>query len=368
MTGGATEFPSPVLTDDELVVSLIATGLIQLSERVNRGKPFSYPYPLPLQRGLDRLTTLRLLRGQSAPQGVPDLIHWCQQPLRDWALELPHDTVGAQDRLLEGSRPTNICESWACTSVDVEADLSERQYITSALEICRAYGEPDTYVAFRRLLIEQPVMTALEFQLALSRPEFRGLSEHLRTGYQEAPTTCLDDGNYMTCGTCGNLLVRTAADRFVCENERCNIRAGHGPEPIAAEERPVWLRRSLRRFVAAPGRAELRLVHALQEWGLEVELWPLYDQYDLRILFPDGTAWAVDVKDWANPVLLAQRVRPFPREPEWVKAFFVFPDERHRERRDYVRAFRHHCRYLGSGVGAVFESQLLRYVHRQLGG
>ena len=35
-------------------------------------------------------------------------------------------------------------------------------------------------------------------------------------------------------------------------------------------------------------------------------MWPQFDAYDLRIPFPDGTAWAIDVKDWANPSLLGR--------------------------------------------------------------
>jgi len=108
---------------------------------------------------------------------------------------------------------------------------------------------------------------------------------------------------------------------------------------------------------------------ALRERGLQVELWPEFDRYDLRLRFADGEAWAVDVKDWAEPSLLARRVNaqaaPFTSGPRWSRAFFVFPQERQRERPDYVRAFENHCHVLSDGVEAAFEVDFLEEVKRK---
>ena len=70
-------------------------------------------------------------------------------------------------------------------------------------------------------------------------------------------------------------------------------------------------------------------------------MWPQFDAYDLRIPFPDGTAWAVDVKDWANPSLLGARTRALRADPPHDRAFIVVPAYRFRVREDYARAFRH---------------------------
>ena len=42
----------------DLIVSLLATGLLQAHRQVFYGAPLSVPYPAALQRGLDRLTLL----------------------------------------------------------------------------------------------------------------------------------------------------------------------------------------------------------------------------------------------------------------------------------------------------------------------
>ena len=75
MTGHAEPVASS-LTDDEFVLSLIATGVVQLYEQVADRFGVAYPYPSPLQRGLDRLVALKLQREETPQQGVPDLLAW----------------------------------------------------------------------------------------------------------------------------------------------------------------------------------------------------------------------------------------------------------------------------------------------------
>jgi hypothetical protein len=81
---------------------------------------------------------------------------------------------------------------------------------------------------------------------------------------------------------------------------------------------------------------------------------------------------AVDVKDWASPVALARHVgrgdSAFPESPTWRRAFFAFPQERLRQRRDYVRAFVEFVRGVGgdSPVQAVGERTLVDLARRRL--
>jgi len=51
------------LTQHELTIHLIASGLVRLSEQVQRGEPIAYPYPVALQQGLNRLLVKRYLIG-----------------------------------------------------------------------------------------------------------------------------------------------------------------------------------------------------------------------------------------------------------------------------------------------------------------
>ena len=71
---------------------------------------------------------------------------------------------------------------------------------------------------------------------------------------------------------------------------------------------------------------------------LTVELWPGYDAYDLRIIFPDGIVWAVDIKDWRFPYLLAPRLTSLDRRGSltWDRAIYAIPEQREREHPGYL--------------------------------
>lgn len=366
------------LTQDELTLHLIATGVVKAARLAEKGKVVSVPYPLPLQLGLDRLVLASVRRNVRSPQGVPGLMHWCQQPIEDWPLDLPGHEAVLSETLLDGFLPTGVCETWACASADVEAELTEQELLRSALSVCQNANAPQSYVALRRLFIEEPVLTSFELQRKLGEPDLERVSSHLSNAYEAAPIACITEyKNYHCCADCGNLLLRTLKGGLVCEEQRCRRKQANGAafvrRTIPAHEEPVWLKRGLRRFVAAPGRAELRLEMRLRKLGLAVELWPAFDRYDLRVSFSDGEVWAVDVKDWADPCLLARRIRadgetPIPTTPSWTRAYFVFPDERKAERPDYVRAFHNQFPQLPKHLYAAFEGKFLVDVRRKLKG
>ena len=363
-------YKEPTLKPDELTLSLIASGLIRLHERLKNVKAPTLPYPPELQRGLDRLVLLCLRQRKTPPQGVPDLLDWCRKPLAEWPLELPED-AGSADRLLDGQIPTSLCDEWAIISSDIEAELTQKKLLLNVMQVCQSAASPDSYVAFRRLLISQPVLTSLELVKHGLDPCLERLKDHLNTAYELAPETYSIDGNFYCCANCGNLMARTEKGDLICgeERDRCQ-NLGKPGRQIAQREGVYWIKRGIRRFIAAPGRAELRLADKLKELGLDVELWPNFDSYDLRIVFPDQEVWAIDVKDWVNPFLLANKVKkqsPYiPSDPPWQKAYFVFPDARKQQRTDYLRAFNHHCT-LPKDIRAKFEYELIKDVKNKLG-
>jgi len=366
------------LSQDELTLHLVATGVITATRLAEKGKAVSVPYPPALQLGLNRLALASVRRRATPPQGVPELMHWCQQPIRYWPLDLSGHEAILSDTLLDGLLPTGMCETWACASADVEAELTEQELLRGALDVCQNANAPQSYVALRRLFIERPVLTSFEFQQKLGELDLQRLNAHLTNAYEASPIACVTgDGQLHCCAGCGNLLLWTVDGGLTCEEQRCRRKHANGVVSVGpvipAREEPVWLKRGLRRFVAAPGRAELRLEMKLRKIGLAVELWPAFDRYDLRLSFPDGDVWAVDVKDWADPCLLARRIRadgatPIPTTPPWTRAYFVFPDERKAERPDYVRAFRNQFPGMPKHLHAAFERNFLADVKRKLKG
>lgn len=354
---------------DEIALHLIATGIVQIAQRVERGEPaLSYPYPAPLQRGLNYLVALNLMRHRPIPQSVPDLLRWCaEKPLVEWGLQLEEQSIGERDVLLYDNMPTSLCDEWSRNVGDVEADVTETRFMDDVFRICQSRTSGDSlYVKLRHTLATCRVLTTFEHVSLKLDSELSVVSALLDEAYLEAPLSCRFGDEYLVCGGCGNLLQPDRKDRPVCENERCRAQGSPVGKIIAARESPKWLIRPLRRFIANPAVTELRLAEVLRDMGLQVELWPQFDAYDIRITFPDQHVWAIDVKDWSSPELLARSVKSIPTYPPWSRAFYVFPDERRREREDYKRAFTSRCNQLSKEVAAIYEGELISHAHQEL--
>ena len=364
------------LPADILILHLIATGVIKLAERIAKGTPMDSHYPIPLQIGLNRLNVIRYRCSLPLIRSIPDLLSWCRRPLKEWPLNITLAHLDPDNTLLDDQFPTSVCEALACATSDVEADLSERHFMNAVFSTCQTANSPSAYVAFRRLLIEHPVLT--EFELIQQRndhPDLNLLTDHLKVAYVDAPLDYMLGGCFHCCPTCNNLQQPTVQmDRLLCEEERCRRQYATKPaRVIPAHEHVLWLKRGLRRFVTLPGLTEVRLEQKLRKLKLQVDLWPDFDSYDLRVEFPDGKAWAIDVKDWANPFLLALNVKNIPLNPSLEKGYFVFPDERSWQA-DYVRAFRNACNsrkssgkvIIGGRIEAKFEKHFLADVKKRL--
>jgi len=362
------------LTADELTLHLVASGLVEfITKYIEKGKPLKLPYPKSLQRGLDKLVVACLRSGITPPQGIPDLLVWCRnKPIVQWPIKpSAEEAFYAEDRLLDEYTPTvtSICEDWACANPDVEDELTERKFFLDVLSTCKNASAPETYVAFRRLLINYPVLTELELQQHCIEPDLLLLAEQMRVAYESAPIAYCVDGYFHCCSSCGSLLLPRKNGKLLCENDHCRVMGKYTSQRQIEEKHGVmWLKRGLRRFIALPGLAELRLNNKLTELGVQVELWPDFDKYDLRIVFPNDEVWAIDVKDWANPFLLARKVNdnPIPNEPPWEQAYFIFPNERKKQRSDYLRAFRNHCHILNDKTKAMFERDFITQVKNKL--
>jgi hypothetical protein len=346
------------LPEDILILHFIATGLLQLRDRVERDHFIRTPFPAVLQRGLDRLNAFCYRKGHPLVLSIVELFEWCRRPMSFWPLQYELAELDGNEVLLDESFPTSICDSLACVSRDIEADLSEQLFIDAIFSICRRAGKQESYVAFRRLFIEHPVLTDFQFheQFLLHRP-LKLLKEPISEAYEPAPVEYLFDETYYGCPYCGDLLLpQNGGQRLICENEMCR-RTPQLKPPVAypADQGVKQLKRGLRRYISLPGQSEIWLEQQLLALGLEVELWPEFDAYDVLVRFPDGvTTWAIDVKDWASPYLLAHHVDPIPKHPRWDRAYYAFPSKRELLRPDYPRAFSVTCNALKrTGKGHV---------------
>ncbi len=155
---------------DVPLLHTIASAVIGLAD-VEGLASFHLPYPAEAQRALDRLVLACLLRGvEQVPTGVPDMLSWCRtRPLEDWPLDLPRDAFGPGDFLIDPAAavPTQLCHEWWIQARDTAAAQFDRAVLHTALRLCRQASSPESYRAFRGLLVNRPVLTAAErFEIA----------------------------------------------------------------------------------------------------------------------------------------------------------------------------------------------------------
>lgn len=367
--------------DIEIILRLISSGIVSSFQTWEKTGISPVLNNKQLQSGLDRLIAFCLLRKIRFPAHIPALLEWCEKSFSEWKLpELPED-VHPLDTLLINKQPSFFCLDFARKDRDIEATLSEERYMQRVFNECAAYP-PAIYTALRELLIRKPVLTESELIQTYLTPPLNIIPDLVKDAYEEAPAFLSHKGIFRCCPKCGNLLLYTLSQEWICRDESCDvnrIRKGDITNDISAtnSDRLYQLKYPIRRYVAAPGRTEIEIYESLKRLSetfasskihFQLTLWPNLDAYDLQITFPDGEVWAVDVKDWSSPYILAQRVKPFRTNPPWDKAFFVFPDRYKKLKRNYLEAFKNRCVYLNERVDAFYETEFLTLVEQHLRG
>lgn len=329
--------PATALPAKDIFLPLLASGLTRLAEDIRDGKPLRVPYPDAWQRGLNILAAECILQGQAPPQHTMAVLDWCRRPARTWGLRFSVDAGRMlEDPLFGDDQPTDFCRELAQTirSTDVELELTE-QMMLRVRNAAEARREPHAYVAVRQYLIEHPVVTDDTLYVATFDPAMRDFGSDVYDMYERVPASVVADGAILLCGHCGWTLEQRRG-RLQCDSDRCRVLTANftrntGSFPITGDLSEILrARRAIRRYVIAPGTYELALAGRMRVLGATVELWPGYDAYDLRIIFPDGEVWAVDVKDWRYPRLLAPRLRAIPDAGSlrWDRAVYAIPDDR----------------------------------------
>ncbi|RSM46224.1 hypothetical protein DMB66_49960 [Actinoplanes sp. ATCC 53533] len=354
--------------DPQIVLAQLASGILGYAQQTADRSAFRLPYPANLQLALDRLTLLAWHQETESPASVVELLSWAGTPFAEWPIDLPDADVDPEESLLAYGRPTAICEELGSLRGDVEGEMRENALIRAVMDRTQAAQAPASYVAFRRLLVEYPVLTALELDTRLADPELALVADQVRQAYPEAPPEAAADGVVRTCGGCRGLLLPLDDDRtWTCEDDSCSAPGTAGPIHPAAEG-VRWLRRELRTFITAPGRAELRIAQVVADMGVAVELWPDFDACDLSVFAE--RPWVADVKAWRNPTRLgrALRARMFSVPAHADRAYVVVGQEQVRAQQRYIERLRRACPAVrpGQRVVAVSEKQFVEAVRRRV--
>lgn len=342
----------------------ISAGLIQVSQRQGQ----LYPYPPSLQLGYDKVVLTFLLAGDStAPASLPEFYQdWCEKPFEEWGVQVDAE-IDASETLLFLGEPTELTIELAEAFGGSVLSQEQSRIATTLLQRCQAHSQGvQNYTKFRRFIIEHPVLS--NQQLVKAKSDFGlgiGLSDLLDECYEVAPLCYQLQGNFYACRYCYAL---TAVDgEHAIANPNCN-RCPSGrrlKKKVKLKEEILKLKRGIERFWFYPGRAEIRLYNKLTALGLQVELYPACDRYDLRVTFPDDKVWALDLKDYSNPYLLVKRLgdEPIPSAPFWDEAYIVIPSERKKERPAYLKELKSRWRW--QDVKPVFDDAIFNLAKKK---
>lgn len=335
------------LSDD--VLRLLASGLTWLASEQAEGRSPPVPYRDVWQRALNRLVCGGLERGVTAlPSDAVAAAMLCHRPLREWPVRFALSQRYPDEKMLFDDEPTPFCRELAAplSRGDAERELQERM-ILPVIDLCRMHRAPDAYVKFRSYLIEHPVVELIDLIGESLEPELGEVGQRLLELYEPVPESLrAADGRVLLCPVCGWTLARTARGTLSCGDQRCrDLSDGFQRVDSSMRYSPGLhrVRRAIRRYIVAPGRYEVDTAARLRKLksragSLVVDLWPSFDAYDLRITFPDQHVWAVDIKDWAFPTLLARVLAELERDNDlaWNTAFYAIPDVRLKRRPDYL--------------------------------
>lgn len=199
------------LAASSLIPSLLASGLTKLvSNRLENNLPIQAPYPKEWQRGLNLLSAEGLQRNINLLNQPSDIFELCKKPLSSWQIKFSGYERGYVEALLdEEERPTNFCLELAqeIKNGNAELELCQKKMLVVRNK-AEQHRRQDSYVAFRRFLIENPVVTETTLVATALQPSFDPFSSELYDMYEPVPSYLVENEMMLLCGYCGWTLMR----------------------------------------------------------------------------------------------------------------------------------------------------------------
>lgn len=306
----------------------LATGLVEWEKREpdKRAHP-----PKALRIGMSRMYLTSLLQGdEQAPSNFPEFFDWAKKPVVQWSPAAEIKNLSPDVSLIEDGLVSDFTLQWQVTGSDVEKQVQEK-ILQDVLEYCRGQQLEDAYRAFRKLIVERPILPYPEYRRLLSSSQLKPLREFLLQTYVDL-LDLAEENTYHFCPRCKYIQRRRQDGTYSCRNlvcEQLSAKRRLPPLPtIPKHEAENWkaLTPGVHRYGTLPGLWEIQLAEALSKLGVRVTLWPEIDEYDLLVEFSRKLRWAIDVKDWSY--LDEERLQKVQYRFDASETFVVFPDQR----------------------------------------
>lgn len=357
-------------------VALIVRGIDE-KEHLLRQKPQKYPYSKRLQHGINMFLAAAWEIG-GVPFTILDEASFLQvhaeKPLWEWfenwqlsgadrqdlTTVLDYDSLffqtgeGYYELTGEGGEFLSTLEKDLLAGTD-ECTLYEKMICLSQKNYC----------ILRRFLIEHPIAGDKEFRaVRLELADDESALEALEFAYESF------EGEYYQCPKCHWIMTKTPYG-YHCHTESC-VKCAPSVTPKDLRREPVRrLKKGVMRYMAAPGRLEMKLAEQCENLHLHYELWPHMDRYDLEIHLPNGAIWAIDAKAYRNPLSLRTQLEQDTAfaNGTFQKGFYVVPQEYARKYQNYLHIINDTLAQKGSAyanVQCVTDPMLKRLLIKEL--
>lgn len=326
------------------MIVLIAVGLYEKEKSKTIGH---YPYSNKLMHGINIFAAQALLYSGN-PDIVLDDMHeaafiemYATKPVAEWFRGWNDDFVSwAQESSFWNTDALAMCYrvgKYRITDDCVDLINTQDDDLLNGMEQKEIYKilmrlSQKDYVYFRKFIITHPICSEQDLRrMRIQHADNSDALIILNAAYERVPA------DSHRCPVCGWTLVFDGMQAYCCNTSCSSKKLRPEDLEIIPELDNYRLRHGVMRYIALPGQLELQIQKYADEQGLQTELWPDKDQFDIGITFCDGTYWAIDAKTYRSPYRLKEDISKdtaFKR----IKAdqkFYVIPDELYREHPDY---------------------------------
>ena len=319
------------------MIALVAAGLYEKEQNVS--EQTSYPYSNQLSLGMNIFAAQAVQYHPNYEMVLKDMHEsvflegYASQPVSFWF-------SGWNDEIIQRLQKSDLwnLESLAyfyndgkfqttdeCTDLieSLDDDLLnglEQKLVYQAL-IKLSQSE---YVAIRKFLIEHPVISEAEFrEMKFQYYDNSDVIDALEIAYEKIPK------NTFRCPNCEWTMYIDGKQQF-CSSRSCGEPKFTKDDLTYIPHGHLRLKRGVMRYICTPGKLELEIKsYAEEKLGLDTQLWPEKDQYDIGITFPNGCYWAIDAKTHKNPYSLRIAISNDRKlhQAKYDQAFYVIPNK-----------------------------------------
>jgi len=195
----------------------LATGLGEWEMR-NPEKKMHIPKALRI--AMSRMYLTSLLQGdEQIPSNLPEFFEWAKNPVVDGKPATQIKNLSPEVTLIEDGLVSDFAAQWQVTGSDVEKQVQEK-ILQDVLEYCRGHQLEDSYRAFRKLIIERPVLPYSEYRRLLSSSQLRHLRDFLKQTYIDL-VDLAEENTYHFCPRCQYVMRRRRDGSHSCRNMTC---------------------------------------------------------------------------------------------------------------------------------------------------